>query len=258
MNYFAAVLRLLTCCMIFLVGCRPFGYAVTQSSNLATDTLVKQDTAVQIFLNPYRQAMRQFTSTVVGFTDTPFTAQRPGGMLGNACADWLLSWCDSFMQQSVALPVDFAFLNQGGLRNALPKGKVNMGHLIELMPFENEVVILKLRGTTADSLFSYIISRGGEPVAGMKMEADEKGKYTVYVGGKMFDKQQYYLVATSDYLLNGGDGFGMLKNAVNKWVPQKRLRQVFIEGVNRETRQFGALKKRKENRIVYANEAGVH
>jgi 2',3'-cyclic-nucleotide 2'-phosphodiesterase (5'-nucleotidase family) len=252
------MMRQLVFCLFLLVSCKPFSYKLVRGINATADTTVKQDTSMQAFLNPLSKVVQQFTSVVVGFTDTPFTAQRPSGMLGSACADWLLHWCDSFMLETHALRCDFAFLNQGGLRNSLPKGKVTLGNMIELMPFENEVVILKLRGTTADSLFSYIISRGGEPVAGMKMEADEKGKYRVYFNGKPFDKQQNYTVATSDYLYNGGDGFNMLKNAVEKWVPQRRLREVFIDEVKRETAAMGAIKKRKDNRIVYANEARVH
>ncbi|MBK7667363.1 MAG: 5'-nucleotidase C-terminal domain-containing protein [Sphingobacteriaceae bacterium] len=38
------------------------------------------------------------------------------------------------------------FINRGGLRNNLPMGEITKGNIFEVMPFDNEIVILTLSG----------------------------------------------------------------------------------------------------------------
>ena len=148
-------------------------------------------------------------------------------------------------------------MNVGGLRTALPNGEITMGNMYEVMPFENSVVVVKLNGSSMDSLFKHIIRRGGEPVSGLKLEIDEKQLYTAWLGQRRFDSRRDYWVATSDYLAFGGDGFNMLKSPMQIVFFKRTLRDVLIEGVQNETKRFGVVQKRAERRIVYANEAGV-
>ena len=72
--------------------------------------------------------------------------------------------------------VDMCVMNNGGLRSTLKKGEITKGMIFELMPFENELVILELDSNDYIQLLQYITKRGGEPFAGVKIIMDEKIK----------------------------------------------------------------------------------
>ena len=42
------------------------------------------------------------------------------------------------------------------------------GNIFELMPFENELIVLKLNGTLVKKIFNFIASKDGAPLAGAK------------------------------------------------------------------------------------------
>jgi 2',3'-cyclic-nucleotide 2'-phosphodiesterase (5'-nucleotidase family) len=41
---------------------------------------------------------------------------------------------------------DFAFINQGGVRDILPRGQLLVRHIWNIMPFDNRVVFGKFKG----------------------------------------------------------------------------------------------------------------
>ncbi len=209
------------------------------------------------FIAPYKDSLKTFTAGIVGKTDTGYFPERPSGNLGNLCSDLVFVFADSCLKSQVGFGLDAAVLNLGGLRTALPKGEINVGNMYEVMPFENSVVVLKLNGSMMDSLFKHIVRRGGEPVSGLKLEVNEKLQYSAWLGQRRFDSRRDYWVATSDYLAFGGDGFYMFKSPMQIIYLKKTVRDVLIGGVQSETRLYGAVRKRTERRIVYANEAGI-
>jgi 2',3'-cyclic-nucleotide 2'-phosphodiesterase (5'-nucleotidase family) len=80
------------------------------------------------------------------------------------------------------------------------------------MPFENALVMLELSGRQTNQLLQYIATRGGEPVAGLRMQIVDKNPLQVEIRSQVFDSTKTYHVATSDYLANGGDNLDFLKD----------------------------------------------
>jgi len=249
-------LSLLLAISILGVSCGPKNF-VYQMRTLPVSFNTAKDSAMLAFIAPYKDSLKAFTAGIVGRTDTGYFPERPSSNLSNLCADLVFGFADSCLKSQSGFPVDMAVLNMGGLRTALPKNEITMGNMYEVMPFENSVVLLKLSGSAVDSLFRHIIRRGGEPVSGLKLEVDEKQKYTAWLGQRRFDSRRDYWVATSDYLAFGGDGFSMFKSPMQIIYLKRTVRDVLIGGVQSETRRFGMVLKRTERRIVYANEAGV-
>ena len=80
--------------------------------------------------------------------------------LGNLIADAML-W------HTRHLNVDFAVQNGGGIRSNLPEGPITKRHIYDILPFNNTVVVLKMKGSQIFQLFEHIaavpIGRGGFP-----------------------------------------------------------------------------------------------
>jgi 2',3'-cyclic-nucleotide 2'-phosphodiesterase (5'-nucleotidase family) len=124
---------------------------------------------------------------------------------------------------------DFAMQNAGGLRADLPAGEWRKEQAQAVMPFDNHIVVVKMTGAQVLDLFR-IGSSGAHgllQIAGAAYAydpdrtkgTDRDGNGTVddwerdrlcsaTVGGAPVDPARTYTVATSNFLLGGGDHLG--------------------------------------------------
>ena len=129
------------------------------------------------------------------FTKHNLEKGRPQSTLGNFVTDLCLNYADAHI----------CVMNNGGLRTTINKGNIRRGKLYELMPFENELVVLELDENDYLGLLNYICKRGGEPFSGISITMKEDGEIINYSQPVDFSKGEKVKVLTSDYLANGGD-----------------------------------------------------
>ncbi len=134
--------------------------------------------------------------------------KRPEGPLGNFVADGMKIMAEKYY----GVIVDAAFVNYGGIRlPVLKAGSVTRGKVYELMPFDNIVIIQKLKGNVLQQFLDLIAADGGWPSAGITMQIKEKKAVNVMIGGKPLDMSDVYTIANTDYVANGGDDAAMLR-----------------------------------------------
>ncbi len=153
---------------------------------------------------------------------------KPESVLGNFVADACFSMAISKYQREEN-NIDFCFLNNGGLRSSLPSGDVARRNVYELMPFENELVVLTMKGVAIKKILMYISNSGGVPVSNIQMKLTENGYRHVLINGHPFDSANIYKVVTSDYLANGGDGMNMLNERINMEPLGIKVRDAIID-----------------------------
>jgi len=125
--------------------------------------------------------------------------------LGNLIAD---------LERAAVPGADFAIYNGGGLRAELPAGPLTYGALYEVLPFDNLLAVMTLRGATLRALLASNYGGGGHgflSISGLKARCHCEGgqvrlELTGTDGARLDDARSYRLV-TSDFLANGGDGF---------------------------------------------------
>lgn len=182
------------------------------------DTL-QIDPELEALIVPYRDDMAEEVSRVIGHATATLTKDSPEGTLGNMAADAMLH----------AISADIAITNNGGLRVPLAEGPITIGHMFELMPFENMLVVLHLTGEQVLALANDLAATNGEPVAGISLEIAEDGTArNVRVAGQPVERGRTYRVATSDYLANGGGNMPTLWLDVHREEPLVALRDTFI------------------------------
>lgn len=113
-------------------------------------------------------------------------------------SEQLGQWVASAIQQQ--LGVDAVVLNRNGFRAGLPAGPVTKGSVYSVLPFENTLMFVDVKG--AD--LARQLSNEQAVFAGFK--AAGKGKFKD-AKGKPLDPKKEYKVATVEYLYFGGDGF---------------------------------------------------
>jgi 2',3'-cyclic-nucleotide 2'-phosphodiesterase (5'-nucleotidase family) len=97
------------------------------------------------------------------------------------------------------------------------------------MPFDNELVVLTMQGKDIIALCEIFAKNGGEGIAGLRIVAHKGTIKSAKIAGEEIVPEAYYTVATSDYLSQGNDGMTPLRNSINTWKSQKKIRDLYIE-----------------------------
>jgi len=184
----------------------------------------------------------------IGYTDSEIFKQQPNGLLNNLSADMLMEEAKLATKNTNHTP-DFCLLNYGGLRYSLPNGKITLADVYQMMPFDNELVILKLSGEKVDSIFKYIAFTGGQPIAGCTIEVAKNKYRNAKINGKDFDKSKSYFVLTSDYLASGGDKMNFLQNPLASFDTGLLLRDAMINYIKKESSKGRKIIASNEKRI---------
>lgn len=146
---------------------------------------------------------------VVGYAPRSMAAAAPESELSN----W---WVDRTMVDVARLTrkkVDVGILNFGGIRVSLPQGDLLLDDFVSMFPFKNNLTYVALKGTDLQEVFETIAASRPFVLGGVKMVVQNHQIDTLLVGGKPLDPNRVYGVATVDFLLDGGDGLTIGKNA---------------------------------------------
>ena len=190
---------------LLLIGCKPVHHvsqeihpAVKISAQLSTG----EDAQVEALIDPYRAPLLARMNEVIAATDSSAVKALPESSLGNLVCDLLLQYGNEN-----GYVADCCFLNSGGLRVELPKGEVTRSMLYELMPFENTIVVVRLKGDQLLMILNQIAARGGGPVSGINMGIKGGEAFQPVINNKPLDNNKIYSVLSSDYLVAGGDKY---------------------------------------------------
>ena len=216
----------------------------------------------------YVDSLFQYIATI----DSPFSNAFFVGNLGRLAADYMLLSANAISIKEFGVPCHFAISNNGGFRTGFYPGPVTMQQLFEVMPFENELVLVQLSGIFVDSLFQYIAQLQGTPASGFLMSYSKGNtrKDNRYQSLKLnaqpvnsiqdllnpqytqpLDTRRDYLIAVNSYMVVGGDGFTMLKHAKKIHYTGINLRTVLAQQLKAEYEANKFIDPRKQIRIYH-------
>ena len=180
-----------------------------QSQSLAyrsyrvSDSL-QNDPVAESLVKPYRDSVNRTMNDVVGYADHLIERKELGKFMVDAYLDMAI--------EKFKVKVDAAFMNPGGIRlNQLPKGYVTNGKIYELMPFDNLLVLQKMKGSELKEFLDHIATKGVWPIAGLKMDIIDKKATNIRVADEPLEINASYTIANSDFVANGGEDAAMLK-----------------------------------------------
>lgn len=185
------------------------------------------------FIAPYHLRINQVLDSVLAYS--PKTITKTEGQYntpaGNLMADIVLQEVNPVFNKRTGKYIDFVLLNFGGIRSIISKGDISARNAFEVMPFENSVFIAELDGKTVRELVAFLIkSSVPHPISGIQIVLDKNKKLKeVNIQGKPFDENKTYYVATSDYLVNGGDGMDFFKNYISLTDTNYLIRNTMID-----------------------------
>lgn len=193
----------------------------------------KQDPQIENYIKPYRENINKDLDSVLAYC--PMTLDKSTGKwqttIGNLMADVTLQRGNTVFMAREKKNIDLCILNHGGIRSILPKGNVTSRTAFEIMPFENSLVVIALKGEQILELVDYFIAtKKPHPLSGITFTIgkDNVAK-NILVQGKPVEKNTIYYVATNDYLSNGGDNMDFFKKGTQKFDLDYKLRNILID-----------------------------
>ena len=181
-------------------------------------------------IEPYKQEVEGKMNTKISHTAVDLNKQGDNSNLGNLLADYTFEGADELAKKNgIPAGVDGAVINVGGIRSTIGAGDILTKHVYEVMPFENEVVIVKMKGSDLQGLFDYYLkTQKNNPVAHLYIETDNNRVIKGLIKGKEVVPNQDYYIATSDYLALGGDNMAFFGKG-ELISTGLRLRDLFLE-----------------------------
>ncbi len=175
------------------------------------------------FIAPYQSKVDSIMGPVVGSIAHDMTRHRPESELSNLLCDILVWGGKTFGETPI-----FSVYNMGGIRSNLAKGKITVGDVNDMAPFENKICFLTLTGEKVTELFQQIAHRGGEGVSqAVRMVITRDGKLkSVTINGEPIDPKKTYRIATLDYLAEGNDQLVAFKSGTDVVAPKQKENNV--------------------------------
>lgn len=219
----------------FVVSCSKQNYYVTKIEGKRIPITEKEYQVPEIenLIKPYREHINKDLDSVLAYC--PQTLDKSSGKwqttIGNLMADVTLMRGNLVFQAREKMNIDICLLNSGGIRSILPKGNVTARNAFEIMPFENSLVIIALKGEQILEMVDYFIAeKKPHPLAGITFAIDKDNvAKNILVQGKPIQKETIYYVGTNDYLSNGGDNMDFFKKGVQKFDMDYKLRNILID-----------------------------
>lgn len=214
----------------FILSCKTNYYNVKRISitKYAMDTSNRvADPELLNLIMPYHDELDAEMGKILSYNDTLMEKSFPEGSLGNFYCDVMIEKAAQYCNTTA----DLAIVNGGGLRVPyINRGPVTKGKVFELAPFENELVVLDIKGKLLQQLIEQGVAKGGWPVShGTLIHIDTIQHITKsWINGLPLDSSKQYKVVTNDYLANGGDLCDFLREE-KRINSGKIIRDLFIE-----------------------------
>ncbi len=217
---------------LFAASCTaPLAVRDTKPKLHTVDGTLAAKPSVEQLIGPYRDRMGQTMSDTIGYCAEEMRKGYPEGLLNNFVTDMMLSYGRERLEPGI----DFALLNNGGLRVPLPAGPITLGKIYELQPFDNVVVVLSLEPAQMDSLLQMIARAEKEAVfSGLRVVAEGRKLKSATINGQPWDPAKSYRIVTIDYLADGGSNMSMLRRAIRVNNTGLFVRDFIAEYIRRE------------------------
>ncbi len=166
------------------------------------------DPQIVELIRPWRELTEADLDQAVGQAATDLARGDAGtNLVGNLVTDAMRAYFDA----------DFAFQNLGGLRANLSAGAITGRDVFAVLPFGNELVMVKMRGTMIrriverklEGLSSGIVV-SGVAVTFDKTRPDGDRVVALTVGGEPWDPDRVYTAVCTNFLMEGNSGLDFL------------------------------------------------
>ena len=183
---------------------------------------------------------------VIGHSTEALSKSYPQSKLSNWTVDTIMEKVASLSGKKV----DVGFANFGGIRVDMPQGDILLDDILSMFPFKNNLVYIEHKGSTLRGIFEWMASTRVQPIGGVEMVVQDGKLESLLIGGEPLDDDKVYVVATNSFLLNGGDGFFLAKDAVDMKIYDELVLDAMLESIRKFTAQGRPFEYKLDSRVI--------
>ena len=191
------------------------------------------------------QPQMSYLKEVLGHSPAVMGKGRPESELGNWAVDAMMKGVETITGRKV----DFGVVNVGGIRLDMPAGDVLLDDIVSMFPFHNYLCYLSLKGSDIRALLAQMAAGKMEAVGGVVAEVVDGKLVSAVIDGSLLDDDRIYGVATLDFLLDGGDGLSVARNAKELIITDVLMKQWMTQYVRSLTEAGKEVEYSKDGRV---------
>lgn len=226
-----------------------------RASEREVNAKVPDDPQVEAIIAPYAPKVRALDVNIGRLATTLKKEGMGGGTLGNFVADAMRASAEAKLGRPIALSIT----NKGGLRkNEITAGELMIRDIFDLMPFENALITVDLTGAQVKQFLEAMMANDEPAESGARIKfrrMGDKGYEIVdlkFIGAdgaeKPLDPSATYTILTSDYLLNRGGNYAVLKEGKNAAPLGLTIRDAVIDYVKAQAAKGKAVSAELDGR----------
>lgn len=211
--------------LVFLSACSKYYQPVSTTSSHSELKSVKPDSLINVFIDSYKKEIDGKMNEVIAISDSVLTKDGMESTLANFVLESMDYYIHSTRSQSLQF---ISFVNRGGLRVNLPIGEITVRNIYELMPFDNEIVIVKISGEKLKQALNSFCDNGKLLSKNISFQCENKlAKSGIFREQTIIDTLKYTVI-TTDYLANGGDNCYFFSQPFSVETTNVKLRDAII------------------------------
>ena len=242
-------LSILSFCFV-LVACKTESNQQKYGYNIEINQQVLSDSSIVKYYQPFKKNLEEsLMNTPISYS--PETYKKNDGelnsTLSNMFADATYEMSNPVFNKMSGENIDIVLLNNGGIRSIISKGNISEKTAFELMPFENSIVVLELSGLSIIKMIDYLRKvKLQHPISGLQITLNNDYSVNeVKINGVSIENEKKYYVATTDYLLEGGDKMYFLAETTKTTDINYKMRDILIDYF----KKYDTLKLKSDNRF---------
>ena len=243
-------LSILSFCFV-IVACETESNQQKYGYNIEINQQVLSDSSIVKYYQPFKKNLEEsLMNTPISYS--PETYKKNDGelnsTLSNMFADATYEMSNPVFNKMSGENIDIVLLNNGGIRSIISKGNISEKTAFELMPFENSIVVLELNGLSIIKMIDYLRKvKLQHPISGLQITLNNDYSVNeVKINGVSIENEKKYYVATTDYLLEGGDKMYFLAETTKTTDINYKMRDILIDYF----KKYDTIKLKSDNRFI--------
>ncbi|PQB04330.1 5'-nucleotidase C-terminal domain-containing protein [Aureitalea marina] len=209
---------------------------------------IQGEQTIDSIIAPYKDRMEVIMDEVIGFAAHDLTTN---GGYESTLGLFVTRLCLEQSEQVFDRKIDVSIMNhRGGLRAPINKGDITLGEVYQVMPFENEVLLLDVPGSVLTDVIEHIGESGRSMIWPASFTVTNQGVANVLINGEPIDQNRIYVLSISDYLANGGGGFDMLQGLNRHQVEPVKVRYLIEKEIRERTERGEYVQASIEDAVI--------
>jgi 2',3'-cyclic-nucleotide 2'-phosphodiesterase (5'-nucleotidase family) len=205
---------------------------------------------IEAIIDPYKINLDKSMNKILSYSKDTYSKNDGdyNTAIGNLIADAVFELSKPVFKSRTGKNLDVVLLNHGGIRSILSKGNITTRTAFSLMPFENSVIVVALKGAVVLEMATYLKEFGKpHPISGIELVLNSDNTYNkILIGGNPVEMEKTYYIATNDYLYKGGDRMYFLKKSDTLYDLNYKIRTVLIDYF----KTYDTLSPKKDQRFI--------